>query len=182
MPKIIENLRETIILESRNLLSNKGYNDFNVREIAKKCNIALGTFYNYFSSKDEVVMEIVREDWKEISVLIDQLITTEEPFKEKVRKIHLALRQFVSSYISIFIEMASIKKSSSKPSFNHESPDKFYLLYAKLGELIDIERSKGHINSPLPSGKLAQLIMSNLIYLNKNEYITFDQLYDHLNI
>lgn len=182
MPKIIENLRETIILESRNLLSNKGYNDFNVREIAKKCNIALGTFYNYFPTKDEVVMEIVREDWREISDLIDHLMTTDEPFKEKVREIFLALRQFISSYISIFIEMAAIKKPSKRPSCGHESPDRFYLLYAKLGELIEIERTKGHINSPLPSAKLAQFIMSNLVYLNKNEYITFDELYDHLNI
>ncbi|MEA4900920.1 TetR/AcrR family transcriptional regulator [Desulfitobacterium sp.] len=182
MPKIIENLKETIILESRNLLSQKGYNDFNVREIAKKCNIALGTFYNYFPTKDEVVMEIVREDWWEISNLVDQLMTTDEPFKEKIRKIYLSLRQFISSYILIFIEMAAIKKPSNRISCDHESPDKFYLLYNKLSELIDIERTKGHINSSLSSYKLAQFIMSNLIYLNRNEYITFDELYNHLKI
>lgn len=178
MPKIIENLKETIILESRKLLANKGYDDFNIREIAKNCNIALGTFYNYFPTKDELVIEIVREDWREISNLVEKLMITDESFKEKMRKIYLAVGQFISSYISIFMEMSMIKK----PSYNHESPDRFQLLYNKLGELIDIERAKGHINSPLSSYNLAQLIMSNLIYLNKNQYISFDELFDHLRI
>lgn len=178
MPKIIENLKETIILESRRLLANKGYDDFNIREIAKHCNIALGTFYNYFPTKDELVIEIVREDWKEISNLVEKLMVTDESFKEKIRKIYLAVGQFISNYISIFMEMAMLKK----PSYNHESPDRFQLLYNKLGELIDIERAKGHIHSRLSSYNLAQLIMSNLIYLNKNQYISFDELYDHLKL
>lgn len=178
MPKIIENLKETIILESRKLLTDKGYENFNVREIAKKCNIALGTFYNYFSTKDELILEIVREDWRGISDLVERLKKTEEPFKEKIRKIYLALELFISSYISIFVEMSV----SNKHNPGHMSHDTFHLLYGKLSELIDIERTKDHIHSPLLSYKLAQLIMSNLIYLNTTNYISFDELYDSFKI
>lgn len=178
MPKIIENLKETIILEGRKLLSNKGYKELNVREIAKNCNIALGTFYNYFSTKDDLILEIVREDWRQISDLIEELKRTDESCKEKIRKIYLSLEFFISSYISIFIEMAMPKNHS----FDHMSHDKFYLLYGKLSELIDLERTKGHIHSPISSYKLAQLIMSNLIYLNTNKYISFDELYDSFKI
>jgi Transcriptional regulator len=178
MPKIIEHLRETIILEGRKLLSNKGYKELNVREIAKNCNIALGTFYNYFSTKDGLVLEIVREDWRQISDLIEGLKLTDESCKEKIRKIYLSLEFFISSYISIFIEMAVPKNHS----YDHMSHDKFHLLYGKLSELIDLERTKGHIHSPISSYKLAQLIMSNLIYLNTNKYISFDELYDSFKI
>lgn len=178
MPKIIENLKETIILESRKLLASQGYKEFNVREIAKKCNIALGTFYNYFSTKDELILEIVREDWRQISDLIESLKDTYEPCKDKFRKIYLSLELFISSYISIFVEMAMLNNYG----YNHMAKDKFHILYGKLSELIDIERTRGHIHSPLSSYKLAQLIMSNLIYLNTNKYITFDELYDSLKI
>lgn len=178
MPKIIENLRETIILEGRILLSNKGYKDLNVREIAKNCNIALGTFYNYFSAKDELILEIVREDWRQISNLIERLKCSDESCKEKVRKINMSLELFISSYISIFIGMAMLNNYN----YDHMSSDKFHHLYGKLSELIDIERTKGHIHSSLSSYKLAQLIMSNLIYLNTNKYISFDELYDNLKL
>lgn len=178
MPKIIENLRETIVLEGRKLLSNKGYKELNVREIAKNCNIALGTFYNYFSTKDELILEIVREDWRRISDLIERLKSTDESCKEKFRKIYLSLELFISSYISIFIAMAMLQNYSH----DHMSNDKFHLLYGKASELIDIEKKKNLIHSPLSSYKLAQLIISNLIYLNTNKYISFDELYDSLKI
>lgn len=179
MPKIIENLRETIVQEGRKLLSNKEYKELNVREIAKNCNIALGTFYNYFSTKDELILEIVREDWRKISDLIERLKSMDEPCKEKIRKIYISLELFISSYISIFIEMAMLNNYSYE---NHMSNDKFHLLYGKTSELIDIEKAKNHIHSPLSSYQLAQLIMSNLIYLNTNKYISFDELYDSFKI
>lgn len=178
MPKIIKNLRETIILEGRKLVSNKGYKELNVREIAKNCNIALGTFYNYFSTKDELILEIVREDWRQITDLIESLKLTDESCKEKFRNIYISLELFLSSYISLFIEMAMLNNYS----YDHISHDKFHLLYGKLSELIDVERTKGYIHSPLSSYKLAQLIMSNLIYLTKNKYISFDELYDSFKI
>lgn len=178
MPKIIENLRETIVQEGRKLLSNKGYKELNVREIAKKSNIALGTFYNYFSTKDELILEIVREDWRKISDLIERLKGTDESCKEKFRKIYLSLELFISSYISIFIAMAMLNNYS----YDHMSNNKFHLLYGKASELIDIEKTKNHIHSPLSSYKLAQLIISNLIYLNTNKYISFDELYDNFKI
>ena len=178
MPKIIENLNETIILEGRKLLSNKGYKELNVREIAKNCNIALGTFYNYFPTKDELILEIVREDWRHLSDLIEKLKPIDEPIKEKIRKVFLSLEIFISSYVAIFIEMAMYKNYS----YDHMSHDKFHLLYGKLSELIELEKTKGHIQSPLESYKLAQLIMSNLIYLNTNKYISYDELYDSLKI
>lgn len=179
MPKVFDNLKETIIQESRKLLSNKGYKDLNIREIAKNSDIASGTFYNYFSSKDDLILEIVREDWRQITDLIEDLKFTHEPCKEKFRKIYLSLGSFVKNYISVFIEITMVNKYTYNRMPHH---DKFQLMYGKLSELIDIEKTKGNINSTLQSYKLSQLIMSNLIYLNMNKNISFDELYDSLKI
>ena len=42
----------------RELFNSKGFKDTNVAEITKKAGIATGTFYNYYSSKDKLFMEI----------------------------------------------------------------------------------------------------------------------------
>lgn len=51
-----------IIECGRKLFSSKGFKDTNVAEIAKMAGIATGTFYNYYSSKDTLFMEIYLEE------------------------------------------------------------------------------------------------------------------------
>ena len=178
MPKVIENLRGTIILEAKNILLTQGFKDLNIRQIAKSCNIGTGTFYNYFSTKEELVSEIFRDDWNKVSSLVDKLKRTEEPCKEKFRKIYVSIDMFVSSYISIFYEIATLNGNDHKCT----ESNRYDVLYTKLSELLDIEKTKGNIISPLSSYKLAELIVSNLMYINKNRFISFDELYDSLKI
>lgn len=44
------------------LFSSKGFKDTNVAEITKMAGIATGTFYNYYSSKDALFMDIYIEE------------------------------------------------------------------------------------------------------------------------
>jgi AcrR family transcriptional regulator len=46
----------------RELFSEKGFKDTNVAEITKKAGMATGTFYNCFTSKDQLFMEIYIEE------------------------------------------------------------------------------------------------------------------------
>jgi AcrR family transcriptional regulator len=178
MPKVIENLKETIILETKNILLTKGFKDLSIREIAKSCNIGTGTFYNYFSTKDQLVAEIFRGDWKKVSNLVDELKLTEDPCKEKFRKIYISIGMFVSSYMPIFYEMAMLSGSD----YRCRESNRYDVLYTKISELLDIEKANGNVISSLSSIKLAELIVSNLMYLNKNKYISFDELYDSLKL
>lgn len=178
MPKVIENLRENILLEAKNILLTKNFKDLSIREIAKSCNIGTGTFYNYFSTKEELVAEIFREDWKKVANLVDELKLADDPCKEKFRKIYVSIGMFVSSYISIFYEMAKLNGND----YRCKEASRYDILYIKIGELLDIEKAKGNVTSTLSSYKLAELIISNLMYLNKNKFISFDELYDNLKI
>ncbi|EQC47304.1 TetR/AcrR family transcriptional regulator [Bacteriovorax sp. Seq25_V] len=55
--------REMILEKSYELFTDKGVSNVGMRELAQKCNLGIGTYYNYFKSKDEVV----------ISLLVDKL-------------------------------------------------------------------------------------------------------------
>lgn len=46
----------------RELFSTKGFKDTNVAEITKMAGMATGTFYNYYTSKDQLFMEIFNEE------------------------------------------------------------------------------------------------------------------------
>ncbi|MBR1758693.1 MAG: TetR/AcrR family transcriptional regulator [Lachnospiraceae bacterium] len=63
MPKIIEELKETILAKTKEILLSEGYDALTVRSVAKASGIATGTVYNYFSSKDVMVASVMLEDW-----------------------------------------------------------------------------------------------------------------------
>ncbi len=57
-----------IIAAARRLFDRKGYADTAVEDIAERAGLAVGTLYNYFPSKDELLLVILR---RETDTLID---------------------------------------------------------------------------------------------------------------
>ncbi|WP_242855580.1 TetR/AcrR family transcriptional regulator [Ruminiclostridium josui] len=79
VPKIIENIKENLILEGRKTLIEKSYKELNIRDIAKTCGIGIGTFYNYFENKEKFVHEIFMDDWRKIIGLSESLNLQKSP-------------------------------------------------------------------------------------------------------
>lgn len=60
MPKIVdrEAKKREIVDAALEIFTTKGLHEATVEEIAKKANMGKGTFYHYFESKEEIVLEI----------------------------------------------------------------------------------------------------------------------------
>lgn len=54
--------KEMIYQSGRELFEKNGFKDTNVAEIMKRAGMATGTFYNYYSSKDKLFMEIYAQE------------------------------------------------------------------------------------------------------------------------
>lgn len=63
MPKNLNNVKEDILSVTRELLKDTGYTDLSIRKIANQCGIATGTLYNYYNSKDQIIAEILLNEW-----------------------------------------------------------------------------------------------------------------------
>ena len=63
MPKIIENLENRLIQEAEKQIQESGYGAMTVRSVAKACGVGVGTVYNYFPSKDNLVAAYMLRDW-----------------------------------------------------------------------------------------------------------------------
>ncbi|EDS77429.1 transcriptional regulator, TetR family [Clostridium botulinum C str. Eklund] len=176
MPKILENVKDTILSESKRILLEENYRALNIRQIAKSCNIGIGTFYNYFSTKDELVMEILKNDFNKSITLIESLKHSDITFREKIEKLYNSFNLFLDEYIAIFYEISSVKGIKCKRD------SYFSNLYQCLSELIDIEKEKGFLKKELNSYDFSIFIISNLFCLTKTHYISFEQLCNFLNI
>lgn len=67
--------REAILKVCRELVSAEGLEALNMRSVAQNCRVALGSLYNYFPSKDELLLATVESVWKEIFHMEDCGVT-----------------------------------------------------------------------------------------------------------
>lgn len=58
--------RESILRTCRGIVAENGISALNMRLVAERCHIALGTLYNYDQDKDALILAVVESIWKEI--------------------------------------------------------------------------------------------------------------------
>lgn len=107
MPKIIENLQERLILEARRQIAQSGYSSMTVRSVAAGCGVGVGTVYNYFKSKDELLAAYMLEDWKTCIGVIGKTGECAEIPEPVVRCIYDQLLLFADKNKSVFQDPAA---------------------------------------------------------------------------
>lgn len=117
MPKIIEGIRELLLEEVRRELEEYGYAKTTVRSVASKCNLGLGTVYNYFPSKDMLVASVIAEDW--VKAKESFLSLNHEGKMERVKDVYDMLSLFIKEHESIFSDPEAEKKYSLVFSERH---------------------------------------------------------------
>ena len=100
MPKIIENVREMLMAEAKAQIATQGYKNTTIRSVATGCNIAVGTVYNYFKSKDILIASFVLQDWLDVVKAISEY--PKESRKDYLEYIHHSLKKFGNSYNKLF--------------------------------------------------------------------------------
>lgn len=68
--------KEKIFTTAVELFNKKGFSQTTMKEIAEHADLAVGTLYNYFSSKNELLLEIMTTKTKEMSSRNEERIRT----------------------------------------------------------------------------------------------------------
>ena len=66
------------------VFARNGFHGSRVGDIAEEAGVAHGLLYHYFSSKDEVLQTVFRENWTELLERFDQVAAADEPADEKL--------------------------------------------------------------------------------------------------
>ncbi len=111
MNKVVTS-KEEIMQSSLELISEQGLTALSIRAVAEKCNIAVGSIYNYFGSKSDLLCEIVGSVWKDIFKMPDK-DTQFDSFTDCVRWVFSSLREGNEKYPD-FLSMHSILLSDNK--------------------------------------------------------------------
>ena len=116
MPKYLGNVKEKIINTTRIMLEANGYDKLNIRDIAANCNIGIGTFYNYFKSKNEILSEIIRKEWEKTLKSIDNNLDNQGYTINKLMFIYSEINEFMK--ITHGSGLSEFSKDTDKSEFS----------------------------------------------------------------
>ncbi len=120
MPKVIENLRTTILDEARKELAESGYDGLTVRQIATRCGIAVGTVYNYFESKDIILGALLGEDWHNVLSEMDIRISGSSSVHEGLCIVAEGLEGFCARHRKLWSEYKMTESAAYYSQNGHQ--------------------------------------------------------------
>lgn len=87
MPKIIKNLDEKIYSAAFELFREYRYSGVDMKMIAKKVGIAVGTLYNYYSNKEELFIKVFEESWRATLDKLDKIAQGESSPRKRLKSL-----------------------------------------------------------------------------------------------
>ena len=108
-----EEKRRLILDAAVRVFARGGYHTSRVGDIAEEAGIAHGLLYHYFSSKEEVLATVFRENWGELVGRLDLVESSDEPADEQLRGIaKILLRSWRNNPDLVRVMVREIARSS----------------------------------------------------------------------
>lgn len=136
MPKIIENIREKLLLEAKKQVVENGYSSMTIRSVATACGVGTGTVYNYFPSKDMLVANFMLEDWLVCMEEINRGMSQASDIQEALSCMYKELLTYKEKYKRIFVD------ENAEASYAASSTQRHHLLREQLAEPIKVWTKK----------------------------------------
>lgn len=115
-----EDRKHQILAAARAVFDEKGYESATVSDVVKRAGVAQGTFYLYFESKRDAVLELSRQPMEEISSRMRAAASVGGTFEELLRGALAMAFQFERANMDV-CRMITQARQSSKEAF--ESSD-----------------------------------------------------------
>ncbi len=166
MPKTIKNLSSKIKITALEIFMEKGYEKTDMRYIAKKMGIAVGTLYNYYPSKSMLFNECLLNFANDFSSMMENPDFKGGIYPDNIRKIlififHQARKAFGiwKGYIRIVLDD---KDWNSDKIGNIKIPSMDYFTKIISDSISDNEKTE---NLTLPPETLARILLMTTIGL-----------------
>lgn len=150
--------RSRILKMSRRLFTAKGYENTTIEDIAEASEISKATLYNYFSSKEHLLLGIAEAALEEIRQLIREDLAEEPSSLEKLRQVMETLVLDSVRYLALTRRIFSLNASPGSVLYAPRQE-----LLEILGQLVEECQSQGCLRREVPQRELVEVFLG--IYL-----------------
>ncbi|EFI41456.1 MULTISPECIES: TetR/AcrR family transcriptional regulator [Peptoniphilus] len=114
--------KEAILENCRKLVSEKGLSSLNMRTVAKNCEVALGSLYYYFPSKNDLLIATIESVWEDIFQLSDSGINNlsfPEYIDQCFKQIQLGIKKYPNFFTIHSISFSTKGQNRARDCMEH---------------------------------------------------------------
>jgi TetR/AcrR family transcriptional repressor of nem operon len=155
------NVKEQIVTTSLNLLHSKGFNATSVQDITDAAGVPKGSFYNHFTSKEALGLEVLDRYTGAVAELASVLRDTSLP---PLARLEQYFERLIAGNISTDFNCGclmgnfSTELSQQIPAMRSAVQQAFAASSAAMAAVIAQGQQDGSIRNPLPAAELAAFI------------------------
>jgi AcrR family transcriptional regulator len=148
-------LRERIFRSALDLFAQKGFAETTVEDITNAADVGKGTFFNYFPSKDHILLAFGEMQLGRLRQAADEARQTNEPLPKFLRS--LTTRMTEEPARNPDIVRVLLLAFLSNPQVRHAMMDLQTRVLALHSEMVKLGQERGEIRSDLPPIEIAQV-------------------------
>jgi len=168
----LKNAREKLMRTGKEILLSEGPEEISIPELTRSCGMATGTFYRYFVSKNDFVMQIITEDWYVLVADVRLYLEGGHRHYDNTRFMFESIRKFQKRYH--FNGKEHLNKSEKVKLSEENSLKKLEDL---LTERIQTLQDEGELAKSIASRKAAYLLIQFLMAAARKPEIEFDEVW-----
>src|SRR3984893_16213505 len=147
--------RERLFRAALDLFARRSFADTTVEDITNAADVGKGTFFNYFPSKDHLLLAFAEMQLTKLQTVIENLRNTREPVPQFFRTLAARMTEEPGRNPSI-VRALLLANLSSTPvregmRINQARGHKL------LSEFVQIGQDRGELRNDLPAGDIAQV-------------------------
>jgi AcrR family transcriptional regulator len=152
--------RDAILDAAEDLFADQGYGQTTIEQIAERAMVAVGTVYNYFDSKAQLLLAMNERDTRDLLEKGDPLVEDEEqgPAEACASLLWTYMEAFLRKYDRPLLREMWAAAVSEGPELTREFMGQDELLIAQLARLLETHQERGELAPSLPIDRAAWML------------------------
>src|SRR2546430_6722813 len=146
-------IREVLFRASLDLFAQKGFAETTVEDITEAADVGKGTFFNYFPSKDHILLAFGEMQLGKLEAAIEMARHSGEPMPEFLRSLGVRMTQEPTRNPAII--RALLQAYLSTTPVREAMMDLQERVHALHSQMIQLGQDRGEIRNDLPAAEIA---------------------------
>ncbi len=161
--------KQQLYTAAKEIFSEKGFKETNISAITKAAHVAVGTFYLYYSSKEQLFMEIYRDENAALKQTCLSALDLAQPPLAVIRQMLLLNQQGIAASPILREWYQSEEFRSIEKLYREEhAVESLGFLYDAFLDLIERWQAEGAMRADIPSHKI-MLMFAALVNIDTHK-------------
>ena len=154
-------IRERLFRAALDLFARKGFVETTVEDITEAADVGKGTFFNYFPSKDHILLAFSDMQLAKLEQSINGLVTSQQPLREFMRS--LVLRMTEEPLRNPGMIRALLLGYLSSNPVREEMINKQNRAHALHKQMVEIGQERGEVRKDLSAAEIAHVFRQTIL-------------------